>query len=92
MLYDSSNKDQKEFVQMVNRSEDILKTITDISKKDKTIRNEHLGRIKGIIEYSKVKTVPAKKEKTQAKIASLPVREDVIERIDEQLVVEYYSR
>ncbi len=73
LLYDSSNKDQKEFVQMVNRSDDILKTITDISKKDKTIRNEHLGRIKGIIEYSKVKTVPAKKEKTQAKIASLPI-------------------
>ena len=27
-----------------------------------------------------------------AKVASLPVREDVVERIDEQLVVEYYSR
>lgn len=27
-----------------------------------------------------------------AKVASLPVREDVVEKIDEQLVVEYYSR
>jgi hypothetical protein len=75
MLYDSSSKDQKEFVQMVTRSEDILKTISDIGKKDRTIRTEHLGRIKGIIEYSKVKTVPAKKEKTKAKIASFPIEQ-----------------
>ncbi|MBT3249713.1 MAG: 30S ribosomal protein S4 [Candidatus Pacebacteria bacterium] len=33
-----------------------------------------------------------KRKGAAAKIASLPVRDDVIERIDEQLVVEYYSR
>ncbi len=73
MLYDASNKEQKEFIQMINRSEDILKTITDLSKKDKSIRTEHLGRIKGIIEYSKIKTVPAKEDKTEAKIACFPI-------------------
>jgi DNA uptake protein ComE-like DNA-binding protein len=73
LLYDASNKDQKEFVQMVNRSEDILKTITDLSKKNKGIRTEHLGRIKGIIEYTKIKTVPVKKDKAKAKIASFPI-------------------
>jgi len=73
MLYDASNKEQKEFIQMINRSEDILKTITDLSKKDKSIRTEHLGRIKGIIEYSKIKTVPMKKDKAKAKIASFPI-------------------
>ena len=73
MLYDASNKDQKEFVQMINRSEDILKTITDLSKKNKGIRTEHLGRIKGIIEYTKIKTVPVKKDKAKAKIASFPI-------------------
>lgn len=73
MLYDASNKDQKEFVQMINQSEDILKTITDLSKKNKSIRTEHLGRIKGIIEYTKIKTVPVKKDKVKAKIASFPI-------------------
>ncbi|MCE7738835.1 MAG: hypothetical protein KAU62_14070 [Candidatus Heimdallarchaeota archaeon] len=73
MLYDASNKEQKEFIQLINQSEDILKTITDLSKKDKSIRTEHLGRIKGIIEYSKIKTVPVKKDKAKAKIASLPI-------------------
>ncbi|MCE7748293.1 MAG: hypothetical protein GPJ51_07840 [Candidatus Heimdallarchaeota archaeon] len=73
LLYDASNKDQKEFVQMINQSEDILKTITDLSKKNKDIRTEHLGRIKGIIEYTKIKTVPVKKDKTKAKIASFPI-------------------
>ncbi len=73
LLYDASNKEQKEFVQMINRSEDILKTITDLSKKNKSIRIEHLGRIKGIIEYSKIKTVPVKKDKAKAKIASFPI-------------------
>jgi len=73
MLYDASNKEQKEFIQMINRSEDILKTITDLSQKDQSIRTEHLGRIKGIIEYSKIKTVPVKKDKVKAKIASFPI-------------------
>jgi len=73
MLYDASNKDQKEFVQMINQSEDILKTITDLSKKNKSIRTEHLGRIKGIIEYTKIKTVPVKKDKVKTKIASFPI-------------------
>ena len=73
MLYDASNKEQKEFIQLINQSEDILKTITDLSKKNKSIRIEHLGRIKGIIEYSKIKTVPVKKDKAKAKIASLPI-------------------
>lgn len=73
MLYDASNKDQKEFVQMINQSEDILKTITDLSKENKSIRTEHLGRIKGIIEYTKIKTVPVKKDKVKAKIASFPI-------------------
>ena len=75
MFYDSSNKDQTDFLQMIKRSEDILKQIEDISKKDKTIRIEHLGRIKGIIEYSKIKTVPAKEEKIKAKIASIPIEQ-----------------
>jgi len=33
-----------------------------------------------------------KRKGAVAKITSLPVRDDVVERIDEQLVVEYYSR
>ncbi|MCG3260353.1 MAG: hypothetical protein H7644_11430 [Candidatus Heimdallarchaeota archaeon] len=73
MLYDASDKDQKEFVQMINRSEDILKTIADLSKKNKGIRTEHLGRIRGIIEYTKIKTVPVKKDKVKVKIASFPI-------------------
>ncbi|MHA1810719.1 MAG: helix-hairpin-helix domain-containing protein [Candidatus Heimdallarchaeaceae archaeon] len=61
-LEETSTKDNKEFLQMVRRSEDILKPITKIKKADKDLRASKLKELKEILSPSKVKT-PVKKSK-----------------------------
>ncbi|MHA1466078.1 MAG: helix-hairpin-helix domain-containing protein [Candidatus Heimdallarchaeaceae archaeon] len=61
-LEETSTKDNKEFLQMVRRSEDILKPITKIKKADKDLRASKLKELKEILSPLKVKT-PVKKSK-----------------------------
>ncbi len=73
LLYDSSKKEQTEYVKMITRSEDILKSVKNLKKKDKDLRDENLGKFRGIIEYSQLKTVPASDKAITSKIANIPI-------------------
>lgn len=65
-LEETSTKDNKEFLQMVRRSEDILKPIKKIKKADKDLRASKLKELKEILSPLKVKT-PVKKSKKVVK-------------------------
>ncbi|MHA1828837.1 MAG: helix-hairpin-helix domain-containing protein [Candidatus Heimdallarchaeaceae archaeon] len=73
LLYDASKKDQKEYLDMILRSEEILKRIKDVTKKEKDIRTSHLVELKGIIKHSQVKPVPTVKEKKEKKTIVIPL-------------------
>ncbi|MHA1954247.1 MAG: helix-hairpin-helix domain-containing protein [Candidatus Heimdallarchaeaceae archaeon] len=62
VLFDASNKEIKEFTQMIERSEEILKTIQKLSEKGREIRTDSLTNLKGIIQHSEIKKVPSKEE------------------------------
>ncbi|MBY9001431.1 MAG: hypothetical protein KGD64_10975 [Candidatus Heimdallarchaeota archaeon] len=49
MLEDVIAKDTKEFLQMVERSQEILKTIKNLKKNEKELRTSHLTILKGIL-------------------------------------------
>ncbi|MCE7741213.1 MAG: hypothetical protein GOP50_02030 [Candidatus Heimdallarchaeota archaeon] len=72
-LYDSTKKEQTEFVKMITRSEDILKSVKDLKKKDKDFRTNNLGRFRGIMEHSQLKTVPASDKAIKTKISNIPI-------------------
>jgi hypothetical protein len=72
VLFDASKKELKEFTQMIERSEEILKTIEKLSKKGREMRFESLTSLKGIIQHSQIKKVPAKEE-PKKEIPSIPV-------------------
>ena len=54
-LEESSAKEKKEFLQMVRRSEDILKTIKKIKKTDRDLRTSKLKELKEILGPIKAK-------------------------------------
>ena len=72
VLFDASKKELKEFTQMIERSEEILKTILKLSKKEREIRTDSLVNLKGIIKHSEIKKVPAREE-PKKEIPSIPV-------------------
>ncbi len=72
-LYDSSKKEQSEFSKMITRSEDILKTVQDLRKTDKDLRLKNLGKFKGIMAHSQLKTVPASDKDLKKKISNIPI-------------------
>jgi len=69
-------------------------------KKDDIIffceKSAHHEEIKGIVESNKTKSIPgwisADFEKMQAKVVSLPTREDVSFPVEEHLIIELYSK
>ncbi len=73
LLYDSSQKEQNEFIKMISRSEEILKSVKHLNKRDKDIRINNLGKFRGIMEYSQLKTVPASDKETKKKISNIPI-------------------
>lgn len=75
MLYDASKKEQKEFMQMIDRSEDILKTVSKLNKAEREIREDGLRNLRGIITHSQMKTVPPAEKKVEITI-TIPI-EDV---------------
>ncbi len=54
-LEESSAKEKREFLQMVRRSEDILKTIKKIKKTERDLRTFKLKELKGILSPIKAK-------------------------------------
>ncbi len=74
MLYDASKKEQKEFMQMIERSEDILKTVTKLNKAEREIREDGLRNLRGIITHSQMKVVPPAEEKKEVAI-TIPIEE-----------------
>ena len=72
VLFDASKKELKDYTQLINRSEEILKTIDNLSKKGREIRVESLTNLKGIIKHSEIKKVPVKEEPTK-EIPSIPI-------------------
>jgi len=73
LLYDASKKEQSDFKRMITRSEDILKYMKTIKKKDKDLRIDYLGKFKGIMEYSQIKTVPTSEKAIKTKIKNIPI-------------------
>ncbi|MHA1198909.1 MAG: helix-hairpin-helix domain-containing protein [Candidatus Heimdallarchaeaceae archaeon] len=73
LLYDSSKKEQTEFTKMITRSEDILKSVKDLKKKDRDLRTNNLGNFRGIMEHSQLKTVPASDKAIKTKISNIPI-------------------
>ena len=55
MLEETSSKDKKEFLKMVRRSEDILKTIKKIKKTERDLRTSKLRELKKIVSPVKAK-------------------------------------
>jgi transcription termination factor NusA len=55
LLIESSAKEKKEFLQMVRKSEDILKTIKVIKKTERNLRNSKLKELKVILSPAKAK-------------------------------------
>jgi transcription termination factor NusA len=72
ILFDASKKELKEFSQMIERSEDVLKTIQKLTKKGREIRADSLTNLKGIIKHSEIKKVPTKEE-PKKEIPTIPV-------------------
>ena len=72
-LYDSPKKEQSEFIKMIARSEDILKSVRDLKKKDKDLRINNLGKFRGIIEHSQIKIIPTSDKEIKAKIPNIPI-------------------
>ena len=58
---------------MISRSEEILKSVKHLNKRDKDIRINNLGKFRGIMEYSQLKTVPASDKETKKKISNIPI-------------------
>jgi len=75
MLYDASKKEQKDFMQMIERSEDILKTVSKLNKSEREIREDGLRNLRGIITHSQMKVVPPAEDKEEV-IITIPI-EDV---------------
>ena len=69
---------------------------------DQGMRNDVISRSKAATEIPYIKVLLADKEKESAawldrkaalcKVTRLPIRSDIIEAINEQLIVEFYSR
>ncbi len=66
MLNETPAKDKKEFLQMVRRSEDILKTIKKMKKGERDLRTSKLKELKAILGPTKAK-MPVKVAKKVAK-------------------------
>jgi small subunit ribosomal protein S4 len=60
-----------------------------IALKDKST---HIPQVSDVMKEEKVLPVWLERKNAQIKIAKLPVREDISEKIDEQLIVEFYNR
>ena len=73
LLYDASKADQQEFTKMITRSEDILRNVKDLKKNDISLRIENLGKFRGIMAHSQLKTVPASEKTIKTKIANIPI-------------------
>lgn len=73
MLFDASKKDHKEFMTMIETSEDILKTIDKLKKNEREIRAENLTNLKGIIKHAQAKVVPVQKEEPKKELVAIPV-------------------
>ncbi|MEE9410147.1 MAG: helix-hairpin-helix domain-containing protein, partial [Candidatus Heimdallarchaeota archaeon] len=61
LLYDASKKEQREFMKMIERSEEILKTISKLKINERELRENGLRNLRGRIEHSQLKTVPPSK-------------------------------
>jgi transcription termination factor NusA len=73
MLFDASQKDHKEFMTMIETSEEILKTIDKLKKNEREIRSENLTNLKGIIKHAQAKVVPVQKEEPKKELVAIPV-------------------
>ncbi|MHA1201111.1 MAG: helix-hairpin-helix domain-containing protein [Candidatus Heimdallarchaeaceae archaeon] len=74
MLIESSAKEKKEFLQMVRKSEDILKTIKKIKKAERDLRTSKLTELKEILSPAKAKMpvkVAMKVEKTSTPVSKV---------------------
>jgi hypothetical protein len=58
---------------MISQSENILKSMKNIKKKDKDLRIKSLGIFRGIMEHSQIKTVPASEIEAKTKIENIPI-------------------
>ncbi|NPD88205.1 MAG: hypothetical protein HGN29_05760 [Asgard group archaeon] len=72
ILFDASKKELNDFTQMIERSEEILKTIQKLSKNGREIRTDSLTKLNGIIKHSVIKKVPSKEEQKK-EILTIPV-------------------
>lgn len=60
-----------------------------ITMKEKT---SHVPQVAGAMKEEKVVPAWLERNNSQLKVAKLPVREDITEKVDEQLIVEFYNR
>lgn len=75
LLYDSKKKEQTDYIQMISRSENILKSMKDIRKKDKDLRINNLGKFRGIMEHSQIKKIPVTDKESKTKIKNIPIEQ-----------------
>jgi DNA uptake protein ComE-like DNA-binding protein len=73
LLYDSSKKEQTDYKRMITRSEDILKSMKDLNKSNKDLRIDYLGKFKGIMEHSQIKTIPTSDKELKSKVKNIPI-------------------
>ena len=73
MLSNATKKEHKEFISMIDTSEEILKTIAKLKKNEREIRAENLTNLKGIIKYAQVKAIPVQKEEPKKELVVIPV-------------------
>ena len=72
MLFNATKKEHKEFMFMIETSEEIIKTIDKLKKKEREVRTENLINLKGIIKHAQTKVIPIQKDEPKKELVVIP--------------------